>query len=111
MLDVQHNVTGGLSDDDARLLQLVANQVAIALRNARLFEQAQKQADREVVINRISQQIQAATDVESVLRIAARELGQALSTQRANVQLHNPGSSIRATQSNGGSVPFSEKLT
>ncbi len=111
VLDVQQNSVGGLTEDDARLLQSVANQVAVALRNARLFEQTQEMADREATLNLIGQRIQTATDVESVLQIAARELGRALAAQRANVQLHNPGSPMRAAQPNGGSAPFSEKLT
>jgi PAS domain S-box-containing protein len=41
VLDVQHNVTNGLTQDDADLIQSVANQVGIALQNARLFDQTQ----------------------------------------------------------------------
>ncbi|MCP4425879.1 MAG: DUF3365 domain-containing protein [Chloroflexi bacterium] len=111
VLDVQQNIVGGLTEEDTYLLQSVTSQVAIALRNARLFEQAQKQADREVVINRIGQNIQAATDIESVLRIAAKELGRAMDARRANAQLHNPGSRISARQSNNAGDPLSEKLT
>ena len=41
VLDVQHNVTNGLTQNDADLIQSVANQVGIALQNARLFDQTQ----------------------------------------------------------------------
>lgn len=87
VLDVQHNVTEGLTSDDAQLLQSVADQVAIALRNARTYEKAQSGAEQEAIVNRISQRIQTAMDIESVLQIAAQELGQALSTRRATVQI------------------------
>ncbi|HFQ93978.1 MAG TPA: GAF domain-containing protein, partial [Anaerolineae bacterium] len=39
VLDVQHNVANGLHQSDVELLQSIANQVAIALQNAALFEQ------------------------------------------------------------------------
>jgi len=87
VLDVQHNVTGGLTREDARLLQSVASQVAIALRNARMFQEAQQRAEREAMINAISQKIRSANSLERVLQVAAQELGQTLNTQKTSVQI------------------------
>ena len=61
--------------------------VAIALQNARSFAQAQKQAERETLLNTINQKIQGATSVEAVLQIAARELGHALGAPMTVAQL------------------------
>ena len=83
VLDVQQNVAAGLGVADAELLQSIANQVGIALQNARAYEQAQRRARRETLINAISQRLQSATSVEDVLEIAARELSQALEARRA----------------------------
>ncbi|MGH2536083.1 MAG: GAF domain-containing protein [Candidatus Promineifilaceae bacterium] len=87
VLDVQHDVRGGLSQADAELLQSIANQVAIALQNARLYEGAQRTADREALVNVINAKLQRATTVEGVLQTAAQELGHALRARRASVQL------------------------
>lgn len=87
VLDVQHNVVGSLGRDEAELIQSIANQVAIALQNVRLFEQAQRQASREALINSIGQKIQRATTIEEVLQTTVRELGQALGSQQATIQL------------------------
>ena len=87
VLHVMHSVAGGLKQEDADLLQALANQVAIALQNARLYEQAQQQAEREALINRISQSIQSAGSVPSALQVAVRELGQALGGATARVRL------------------------
>jgi nitrate/nitrite-specific signal transduction histidine kinase len=88
VLDVQQNTVGGLTQEDVELLQSIANQVAVALQNARSYQHTQRQADRETLINTIGQQIQNAATVESVLEIAARELGRTLGAQRASAQLN-----------------------
>jgi GAF domain-containing protein len=87
VLDVQHHVTDGLTREDARLLQSVASQVAIALRNARLFQEAQQRAEREALINAISQKIRNANSLERVLQVTAQELGRALNTQKTSVRI------------------------
>lgn len=90
VLDVQQNEADTLSEVDTQLLELVANQVAIAIRNARMYESSQTQARRETIANSIGQRLQTAADIESVLQIAAQELGKALNSQRATVQLSTP---------------------
>jgi putative methionine-R-sulfoxide reductase with GAF domain len=87
VLDVQHRVVNGLQQTDADLLQSIASQVAIALQNARAYTEAQRQADRETLVNVISQKIQRAANVEDLLRTAAQELGQALGARRATVHI------------------------
>jgi GAF domain-containing protein len=87
VLDVQHNITAGLTQEDAELLEAIGNQVGVALQNARTFTAAQGQAERETLINVINQKVQRATTLDGMLQIVARELGQALGAQRAKVQL------------------------
>ncbi len=41
VLDVQHNITAHFDDDEVRTLSVVGNQLAVAVQNASLFEQAQ----------------------------------------------------------------------
>ncbi|MGB9871519.1 MAG: GAF domain-containing protein, partial [Anaerolineae bacterium] len=75
---------------DLDLLTAVASQVAIALQNARSYEEARRRAEREHLARQIVERIQAAPDVESVLQVAVRELGRALRVPRSFVQLGIP---------------------
>jgi len=88
VLDVQDNAINGLTEADVDLLQSIANQVATALQNARSYQQAQRQADREALMANINQQIQSTTDIEDALKVAVRELGRALGTD-TSVKLHS----------------------
>jgi putative methionine-R-sulfoxide reductase with GAF domain len=87
VLDVQNNVVGSLTDQDMGLLKSISNQVAVAVRNTQLYEMAQRQAERETLVNTISQQIQSATTIDSVLQVAVRELGKVLGAQKAGIQI------------------------
>jgi putative methionine-R-sulfoxide reductase with GAF domain/HAMP domain-containing protein len=87
VLDVQHNVPGGLRPEDAELIQAIANQVASALQNAISYEQAQRQAEREALINSISQKVQNTTRMDQAVQVAIRELGRAVGAGKTMVRL------------------------
>jgi len=87
VMDVQHNITNGLEEQDAVLIQTIANQVGIAVQNAQAYTQAQKNAERENLIVVISQRIQAAPTIDDVLKIAVSELGEALGARTSNIDL------------------------
>lgn len=78
-----HNFT----EEEKRLFVALGPQVSTVLENRRQFERAQKQAEREAMLNVINQKIQSATSVEAVLQIAARELGHALGAPMTVAQL------------------------
>ncbi len=89
VFDVQHNVLNGLTEEDANLMQSIANQVAIALQNAEAYEKARQQVLREEMMSKIGREIQNATTVEEALKVAVRELGRALNTE-TGIQLNPP---------------------
>jgi len=69
------------------LLEMTANRLALALENARLFEELQIRAGREHMVSEVSAKLRTSTDIDSILRAAALELGQALNISEVSVQL------------------------
>jgi GAF domain-containing protein/HAMP domain-containing protein len=81
VLDVQQDEVGGLDQADIDLLLAISSQVAVALQNARSFQEAQERATQEALIANISRQITGTTTVDDALKVAVRELGRALETE------------------------------
>jgi GAF domain-containing protein len=75
------------SAQDEQVYQAAAAQAAVVINNRVLFEQTRKRADREAVINAITQRIQGTVTVQGALETAIQELGQALQARRASVAL------------------------
>jgi GAF domain-containing protein len=79
---------GSEPDEETRqMLEAVAERVALALDSSRLSEQSQRQAAREQILGRLSAELQATTDLDVILRIAAREASRALDTPQSFVHL------------------------
>lgn len=75
------------NEQDQRLLETLADTIGVAVQNIRQFQAAQRQAEREALVNAISQKIQTAPTVEHALQTAVAELGQALKLKKAIVSL------------------------
>lgn len=67
-----------ISDNDIRQITSLAGQAATVAQSQRLYQEASSRAEREQILRQISDRVYAAPDAETVLRTAAREIGQAL---------------------------------
>lgn len=79
------------SDTDIEVAKAAADQTGIAIRQARLYQNAEATSMREALVNKLSVAIRASLSLSSVLETAARELGEALSVSRVQVKLFNGG--------------------
>jgi GAF domain-containing protein len=89
VLDVQHNVLNGLQQQDVDLLESIANQIAIALRNAQLFTQVQEQSQELVLINRVVSAVAASMDLQKSMQVIATELAHAVAAEQTGIALLN----------------------
>jgi GAF domain-containing protein len=76
------------------LVTTIADQVAIALENARLLSDAQRRAVRERLISEITARIRSSATMEGVLNAAVREIGQATGASFAAIDLELPSGMI-----------------
>lgn len=82
-LPVEH-----LDNSKLQLAQELANRLAISLDNARLFEDSQRAAERERIVNTIAAKLTPQTEIAEILQTAVREVGQALRAPQVNIRLH-----------------------
>jgi GAF domain-containing protein len=90
-LDVQSSLPHAFGGEDVAILVTIADQLAVALQNARLYDQTARQARRESLVVEITSKIRAAGDMDAMLRTAVSELRQALGARHAAVRLRLPG--------------------
>jgi len=91
VLDAQDSEVGGLDPEDSQLLQTIAGQLAVALRNARLLAQIQQEAEQAALINAINRKITQTTDIDGALRVAVTELSRALEARETGITLEING--------------------
>jgi PAS domain S-box-containing protein len=103
VLDIQSPHLNSFSQNDIVAMETVANQIAIAIANARLYEQAQqeiaerKRAEEEIrqrnreltLLNAVIATSMADLEPETLLETACRELAQAFDMPRATAVLLN----------------------
>ncbi|MCC7118011.1 MAG: GAF domain-containing protein [Anaerolineales bacterium] len=80
------------SEDEVSLAQAVSERAGLALENARLFEEAEKNAEREKILSAITSRIGESNKLENILQTAIQELGRSLGASRTFIQIKPPAS-------------------
>ncbi len=75
------------NENTLQLAHDLAARFAITADNTRLFEQSQRLASRERLVNEISSKLTQQTNVTQILQIAVKELGQALRVPQTSIRL------------------------
>jgi GAF domain-containing protein len=78
------------TEDEVMMVQSISDRAALALENARLFEETVRRADQEEAIAHVTSKISASTDFKRILQTTVQELGLALGASRSFIQLGTP---------------------
>jgi len=81
---------GDWTPDEIRLLEILADQLGMALESARLYQDTQRRAIRERLVSEIADRMQASMDPDTILRTTVQELGRALGARLAVVEVTGP---------------------
>lgn len=76
-----------LPDEVFDLAQAVGQRLGLALENRRLFDETQRVAQREALINDIGTELQTATGVDAIVQQTARLLQKALAAEQITIRL------------------------
>ncbi len=74
-----------LHEQDLLALSIFANQVAIAVENARLFEETQKRLREQTILREAGTIISSALDLNTILSLLCAQLGQGIDTTSAYI--------------------------
>ena len=80
---------GTINSETINLAEEIANRLAVALENARLYSETQKQAEQTRAVSEISNIITSSVNIENILRTAVQELGRINPDTEVTVRLHD----------------------
>nr|NIV10910.1 GAF domain-containing protein [Fodinibius sp.] len=75
------------TDDEIELLQLLTERLSQAVESARLFQSTQIQAAQEQITSEISTQLRRTLDLDTVLKTAAKQLGDAFDAKEVVIRM------------------------
>lgn len=97
--------------EEIAMAQSVADQIGIALENARLFEQTVRRAEREQKVLEITSKIRATNDPKLMLQTAITELQQVLKANKAQILFQTQPGSTTNQEGQDGQITDEERST
>src|SRR5277367_2971560 len=89
VLDIQSGHLDYFTVEQQHILTLLASRLAVAIENARLFQQVRTQAETLLVLTEISREISAILDVEELLRRAGELVKRVIDYQILSIMLYD----------------------
>jgi GAF domain-containing protein len=90
VLNVESEQIGAYNENDEEMLGTLAGSLAAIIANARLVDQIRKQAERERLLNEISNKIRRSTDVQTILNTTIQELHRVTGARKTQINIGIP---------------------
>jgi GAF domain-containing protein/anti-sigma regulatory factor (Ser/Thr protein kinase) len=89
VLDIQDLETGAFDDEDVKAMETLADQLAIAIDNARLYEETQRRMAELTAVHETSLRVGSSLDTKSVLDTVAHNALQLVDADNVRIFLHD----------------------
>jgi GAF domain-containing protein/two-component sensor histidine kinase len=90
VINIQSYERYAFSDDDLRFVTTVASQAAVAIANARLFQERGRTIEELETFNQIGQELSAVTRQDELIDLLYRQTSRLLNTENFYIALHDP---------------------
>ena len=98
VIDVQSDAVDFFTASKYSIIELMADQIAVAISNARLYELSERVSRRERALGAIDRKIQGAVGMDDILQTTVRELGKALRVPYTAIELQLTPDGVAGTE-------------
>jgi PAS domain S-box-containing protein len=110
-IDVESEDAEAYSEHDERLLTTMANQAAVVIENARLFEETRRRAVRQAALNTIiTAATRAGTDIDTILNTVLEQTLKALNLDMGSIWLISSPRNVQRVVSRGINPSISQLM-
>lgn len=110
-LDVQSTEEAAFSEEDVAALQTMADQLAIAIENARLYEEERRRAEELATLNAITETVSRSLDLDTILDDALDKVFEVVGVDAGGIYLLDERSDeLTLTAHRGLSKSFLQKM-
>lgn len=89
VLEVEANKSNVFTEEDAAALEIAADQLAVAIQNARLFHETERRVAELATINEVGRAISGVLDTEQLYQLLYNQLGKLLDTRNFHIALYD----------------------
>jgi GAF domain-containing protein len=87
---IREETTEDWSEEESNVLEILSEQLGVAIDSARLFEETQSRAKTEQIISDVSSEIRETLDINTILKTTAEKVRQIMNLPEVTIRLADP---------------------